>query len=339
MDESKLTFLTEVELPPYCFVSEAVEWIAFGRVPQMQHHEEHKTHELVDYRFYWREMPDNFQPSFDYPWFDRLEFESLGISAPDGYFEAAEKCVGEGVRELPADISQYEEQAEIFFKKEDGSTVEIYREMAADARRKLTELAPMQRLVDQTEASFRPYFEIACAKLFPLLAVGELTSQAVDFERWDRLSEEGDYEDAGRFDDVPPSAFSLNMDWQSNEISISGRRNVALRLNTQDILDRKAILLQSGKSISVERFGAFYFSSNTGQTNRKKKRGRQSVVDWSILKMHLVELTKAGSHPDSKENCIYEIIAFAEQTLGKSPSRTAVQRNMGAELSALYARI
>lgn len=320
-------------------MSEAVEWIAFGRVPQMQHHEEHKTYELVDYRFYWREMPDNFQPSFEHPWYDRLEFDSLEISPPEDYFEAAEKCFSADVRELPKRISEYEEQAEIFFKNEDGSTVRVYQEMAENCRRTLTELAPLQRFVDEIEASFRPHFEVACAKLFQLLAVGELTSQAVDFERWERLSDEGEYEEAGRFVNVQQNAFSLNTDWQSNELSISGQRHVALRLRTQDILDRHAILLQSGKSISVERFGAFYFSSNTGRTNRREKRGRRSVVDWSVLKGHLVEITKAGLHPDGKENCIYEIISFSEKTLGKSPSRTAVQRNMGAELNALYARI
>ena len=98
MAEGKVTFLTEVELPPYCFMSEAVEWIAFGRVPQMQHYSAHKTDEILDYRFYWREMPDNFQPGFEFPWFDRLEFESLGIPMVEGYSEAAEKCFNEHVR-------------------------------------------------------------------------------------------------------------------------------------------------------------------------------------------------------------------------------------------------
>jgi len=81
-------------------MSEAVEWIAFGRVPQMQHHSDGGVDGVIDYRFFWREMPDNFQPSFEYPWFDRLEFESLGIQVNDDYFFAAEKCCYKFVHEL-----------------------------------------------------------------------------------------------------------------------------------------------------------------------------------------------------------------------------------------------
>ena len=91
-------------------MSEIVEWIAFGRVPQMQYHFVNETDEILDYRLDWRGMPDNFYPSFEFPWFDPLEFESLGIPMVEGYLEAAEKCVYESVSDLPRLIKEYEKK-------------------------------------------------------------------------------------------------------------------------------------------------------------------------------------------------------------------------------------
>lgn len=338
MADSKLTFLTEVELPPYCFMSEAIEWIALGRVPQMQHEVELNTEEIIDSRFYWREMPDNFRPRFYYPWYDLLEFESIGIPINNAYFDAAEKCFSECVNNLPAKIAEYEAKDAHIIEREDGTTFDLYTSMASDARAKLVELGPLQEIVDQVEAQFRPYIDVSCAKLFQLLAMGQITCQALPFKRWEHRYDEGECQEAARFDDVPATALSLGIDWMKNEIEIDGEQHVSLRVRTHDILDHRSILLQSGKPLSVERFGASYMSSNTGRTNRRAKVGRRSVIDWRLLAGRLSEMAKAGIIPDGKENCIYELISFAESELGKGPSRTAVQRNLGPELDALYAQ-
>jgi hypothetical protein len=261
--ENKLTFLTEVELPDYCFMSEAVEWIAFGRVPQIQHSEFEQPGEVVDSRFY--------------PWFDRLEFELLGIPVTEDYFKAAEKCHFEDFGFVPSDITE-------------------------------AELGPLRALVDRVEADFEPYREIACAKLFQLLVEGTVESQAVDLERWRNLANEVEDEKAIRFDNVPPRAYSLAHKWMDDEIVFDEREHVALRVKTQDILDHSSIFLQSGRAVSVNRIGVFYVSSSAGRTNRQTRRGRRSAVDWSQLKAHLLEMAQCGDLPDSKENCIYELI-------------------------------
>ena len=328
----------EVELPPYCFMSEAVEWIAFGRVPQMQHESDSYTDEIIDARFYWREMPDNFQPQFEYPWFDRLEFESLSIPITETYFKAVEECFFESVADLPARIANYEAEGSRIVEHKDGTTFDLNGSILADARATFTRLGPMQQVVDQVELLFKPYADVAYAKLFQLLALGQISCESLSLKRWERLYNKGKYQDAARFDKVPVTAISLGLDWAKNEIEINGKQHVALRINTKDILDHRSTLLQSGKSVSVERFGAFYTSSNTGRTNRASKLGRRSVVDWYLLKTHLSEMASAGNLPEGKESCIYELIAFAERELGRGPSRTAVQRNLGSELDALYAR-
>lgn len=337
MVKDKITFLMEVELPPFCFLSEAIEWIAFGRVPQMQHEIEKYTDEPIDYRFYWREMPDNFQPSFEYPWFDRLEFESLGIPIDENYFKAAEKCVMEDAFQLHALISEYESKEQVLVEQDDGSVLDVYDKFATDARCKLEELKSDMVVVERVEALFKPHREIACAKLFQLLAIGKVRSQAIHFARWERLADEYKHREAANFVDMPASVFSLGMDWLSNELEIDGEKYVALRIDTQDILDNRSILLQAGRPIEVEQFGAFYTSGNYGRTNRRPKIGRRAIIDWTKLKEYLAQMAVGGDLPDGKENCIYELIAYAEAALGKGPSRTAVQSNMGAELDAIYA--
>lgn len=338
MAEDKVTFLTELELPPYCFMSEAVEWIAYGRVPQMQYHLTDMDDEILDCRFDWQDMPDNFQPVFEFPCFDRLEFESLGIPMVDGYSEAAEKCFNENVRDLPRLIEEYEKKDDVYADHEDGVDKNFWKEVAADYRQKLEELGPLQALVDQAERKFRTHFDIACAKLFQLLASRQITAQAINYPRWEKLADADEHEKAARFECVPAEAFLLSLDWTQNEILIDGVEHVALRIKTQDILDHRSLLLQSGNPITVERFGAFYLSSNLGRTIRKNKLGRRNVIDWQVLKNHLSELALTRAAPDGKESCIYGLIAYAEKELGKSPSRTAVQRNMGEELDAIYAR-
>jgi len=332
------TFLTEVELPQYCFFSEAIEWIAFGRVPQMQYHADGSEDAPIDYRFYWSEMPDNFQPSFEYFWFDRLEFESLGIPINDKYFPAAEQCAFENVHGLPKQIADYEAKEPSFIEQEDGSELNLWEKLETDARRKLAELGPFQSLVDEVERGFKPHADIAWAKLFQLLATGRIQSEAINFDRWEKCVEEDMYEEAARFDVVPPLSYSLGFSWAQNEIEIDGVRNVALRVRAKDILENRAHLLQIGKSVSVERFGAFYLSSNAARSNFKRKRGRPNEVNWQRVKEKLALMVTDGSTPSGKESCIYELIIFAENELDKTPSRTAVQRNLHAELDAIYAQ-
>jgi hypothetical protein len=283
-------------------------------------------------------MPDNFEPGFEFPWFDRLEFESLGIPMFEGYPVAAERCHGESVRDLPETIKKYEGKQELYIHPDDDPVDNHYQKMLTEYREKLETLGPLQILVDQAESKFRPHFDVACAKLFQLLAMGQIRAEAINFERWEILSDDGEYEKAARFECVPPESFSLALDWSKNEILINGVNHVALRVKTQDVLDHSSLLLQSGKPITVERFGAFYKSGNVGRTIRKNKLGRKNVINWQELKDHLAELVLKETIPEGKENCIYELIAYAEKKLRKSPSRTAVQSNMGKELDAIYAR-
>ena len=93
-----LVFYQEIELPNYCYLSEAVEFVALGRVPvkwEVSHPPKDADGEYIfglDSRFDWREMPDNFEPSQYYirTHYDEPEFTYAGLDMPEDYRRISE---------------------------------------------------------------------------------------------------------------------------------------------------------------------------------------------------------------------------------------------------------
>ena len=337
MVEENITFLTSIELPTYCFLSEAVDWLALGRIPQAQWTEERKTYEPVEYRFYWREMPDNFEPPLVFPWFDRLEFEALGIPVNEEYFAAAERCCGEDVLGLPNRISEYEAKEPVIFENDDGTLVDFWKSRVEEDRKLYAELRPLQLLVDRIEAQFRSHYEVAWAKLFQCIARGEIECSGLDLKRWEKNSEGNEYEKAGVFDVLPSTCFSLAVDWKKNKVKVGKKRFVALRVRTSDILKNRSVLLQQGKPATLEQFGSFYMTKGSEKPALRRRRGRPLEANWDDLKRYLSQLIQENAVPASKESCVYALISYAEKKYGKAPSRSSVQRNLTNELSLVFA--
>ena len=336
MADDTITFLIQVELPTYCFLSEAVEWVAVGRVPQAQWDVDGKSDEPVEHRFYWQEMPDNFEPTLVYPWFDRGEFDYLGIPIVEDYFSAAQKCYGEFVHDLPSRIAEYESKEDSVQVGKDGTARNLYQGLADDYRQKLKELLPLQEIVDRTESHFWRFYEIAWAKLFQLLAAGDIECSGIDLERWDRLLDDEKYEEAGHFQQLAPSLIPINFNWKQNQIDATDWKWASLRIKTADIIKHRASLLRLGQVAGVERLGAGFVLKHSESAPARRRRGRPQEVNWEELKQHLGRLMENGALPQTKESCIYSLIAFSEKALGKSPSRSSVQRNLDHELRLIY---
>ncbi|SOE17167.1 hypothetical protein SAMN05877838_2058 [Hoeflea halophila] len=283
-------------------------------------------------------MPDDLEPSFVIPWFERPEFESLGIPVDEEYFGAAEKCFMQDVRELPAKISEYEAKESVMVERDDGTSFNLWEEEAERCRKLFAELEPLQAIVDSTEAQFRIHFEVAWAKLFQLLANGEIECTAIDFDRWDNCVEREEFEEAAQFELIMASSIPLNFDWKQNKIKIGARNFAALRVRTDHVLKHREFLLPKPKPVTLGQFGSFFVSSNTDRPAARRKRGRPHEVNWGDLREHLANLVEGGLAPNTKESCIYELIAYAEKELGKSPSRSSVQRNLNKELNLVYAQ-
>lgn len=192
--------------------------------------------------------------------------------------------------------------------------------------------------MDEVEEQFRSPYEVAWAKLFQLLARGEIECTAIDLKRWESLADDGKYEEAARFEQIAPSSFALNFDWTKNRFEVRGRKFAALRVRTDEILKHRNFLLPKGKATTLERFGAYFATKGVDKPLPRQRRGRPHEVNWDELKSHLSKIIQGTSIPVTKESCIYELIAYAEKQFGKSPSRSSVQRNLNAELSLIYAQ-
>ena len=170
------------------------------------------------------------------------------------------------------------------------------------------------------------------------MARGEIECTAIDLERWESLVDDGKYEEAAKFEKMAPSSFALNFDWTQNKFEVRDRKFAALRVRTDEILKHRNFLLPKGKATTLERFGAFFATKGADKPVPKQRRGRPHEVNWDVLKNHLTHIIQGDFIPVTKESCIYELIAYAEKQLGKSPSRSSVQRNLNAELSLIYAQ-
>ncbi|MCA0922314.1 hypothetical protein [Pseudooceanicola nanhaiensis] len=135
-----------VEVAEYCYLSEAVGFVAFGRVPAVAWEDGPELDEDgnlygQDLRFSWREMPDNFEDSeFEFEFFEEAEFEAAGLEMPDGYIEAASSVLFGAIADAQ-------------------STVKVHEQYFA----KLNDLLPV----------VSAFFSSLCSGFGPLLTVGD----------------------------------------------------------------------------------------------------------------------------------------------------------------------
>lgn len=336
MVENSLTFLTAIEVPEFCFLSEAVEWVALGRVPQANWTEDQITYDRVESRFYWYEMPDNLFSYRSDPYIDRFEFEAFGVPIPSQYYEAINRCFDEDVWGLPARISEYSAKEPMMVDGGNDTEYDFWSKILSDQRALLAELAPMKAIVDGVEDRFRVHYDLAWAKLFQLIVQGDIRCSGVDMKRWERLAENDEHELAARFDDIPPSAFTLNHHWKENKLKIEGTDFAGVRIRTGDIIKRRQVLLPVGKLRNLEQMGSFFALTSEGVSETPSRRGRPRHLNWGLLKEFLGEMMRNKNLPENKESCIYELIIYAERELSKSPSRSSIQRNLKIELNAAY---
>lgn len=152
---------------------------------------------------------DNFESAYEYPWYDQAEFEDLGIPINKDYFAAGEACYGEFISELPERILDYENRPSTIVVGDDGCSFDIWQKLVSDMRLKLKELKPLQVIVDEVEAQFVKFHEIAWAKVFQLLASGIIISEAIKYSQWEEMAEKNEHEMAGVFSPLKGAANTL----------------------------------------------------------------------------------------------------------------------------------
>ncbi|WP_299919698.1 hypothetical protein [uncultured Roseobacter sp.] len=217
----------------------------------------------------------------------------------------------------------------------EGKEYDLNALLIKEHRSLLRQFAEELKLVKAVNADFAPFFDAAWARIFSAVVDGSLEIEGIDFERWVNLKEQQRYEDAGKFQLLPPAALTLTTDWKSNSVLYEYRDFVSLRCGTDAIAEMIAPKLMQTRPVEARMCGGFLWSSELTRTP-KTKRGRAPALDWSVLRDRLVQQGQAGLLPASKESCIYELIVFAEDELGKSVGRTTVQERLKSELKVFY---
>lgn len=176
----KPTFLTPVEIPEYCFLSEALAWIALGRVPEAQITLEPKTYRPKEWRFYWREMPDNFEAPGGFWGFDESEFQANGLTVPEGYFEALEVYFENSLDQTDEMIRLYQETGSRAEANGDSDLKRFSDEHIAKELATASAFHKEKQMVEAVARDFEGCLDLGWAKLFQLIREGTITLEAMD---------------------------------------------------------------------------------------------------------------------------------------------------------------
>ena len=334
-----INFYRQIELPEYCFLSEAVEFLALGRVLEISWSNEPLPDENgkdmgVDYRFDWREMPDNFEPiHWGYEIFDKAEFELLGIQYPKGYTEASESILFGEICDAQVTSSVSKKFKIVNFPEELRDEVRAKRELANAVLKKSEKVI---QLYEETNEKFEVHLEKAWARLFDEIQKKSLEVCALDEAKWQSLADDDRYEDAAKFVKVPPEAVRLGFNFRQNQISFNGTDYVATRVSTDRIVALFISLMASTKPVTSEMFGQTIIVRGA-VTVPKPRKGAPHAVDWGRVREHLKAMEHKGGVPGKKEACIQELIDFTRASLGRKVGRTTIQNRLKPELNKIYA--
>lgn len=337
-----------IEVAEWCYLSEAIELLAFGKVPEAEYLEDSKFDDMgraigTDRRFHWAAMPDNFEtswPPFDV--YDPDDFRAAGIDMPEGYMQAAISIVFGDIADAYRTVEYYEHHREIK-KRYDTGIFDDLDENHKAAKEIIKNAGPVEILYEETQKKFDMYLDTIWAKVFSAIQTGAITVEAVDTEKWNRTVESEGYENAGVFVPVPPQAFMLKHDYSQSAVSFDGVEFAATRVRVGQVADFLQTPFTAGEEISARLFGQTVFvnADSRGialEPAKKRKRGAPPAVDWDRMAQKLRELEQDGTLPEKKEACIQELIDYSERVLGRRVGRTTVQSSMREHLDRLYAR-
>jgi len=336
------TYYRTVELAEVCFLSEAVEFLALGRVPEKQfliHPPKDENGRYLfghDGRFHWEEMPDNFEPFNDYPedFFDENEFRFCNIEMPERYQETAESY---HFGEISDALSASEKPRLSYFSS---LQEEVQEEIIVEAHKAALFLSGVSQDLNSfrsANSKFLQRLDSAWAKIYQAIQSNDLKVQAVDLSTWERLADDGKYEKAAKFIDVPNEHFRIGHDYRQNSLEIGELRYVATRVNTTELERLLEPVFRVLGAISVMQFGDTIVSDFEGRRS-PRRRGAPEIVSWSEVRDYIRDIEREGRLPEKKEAVIEMAIQFCKEKFGRTVGRSTVQVQLKAFFAELSAK-
>lgn len=339
-----MKFFQAVDIAEWCFLSEAVFFLAFGQIPEAQWYDlpvpdEEGNLVGIDQRFHWKLMPDNFvNKQTEFEFFQEEDFSVAGLSMPKGYFEAASSILWGEIAEAKHEAEFFEEYAHKL--KENLENYDELHNKYKAAKLKLENAKSQIQLFKDANAQFEVHLEKTWAHVFQGIHTGALKVQAIDLQNWERLSDEDLYREAGEFVDVPAEAFRLNHNFYNDEVNLNGREYAATRLNVEELIDFWGARFSKGTDVEASEYGHAVLVRNDGPARAlrvlPRRRGAPQKINWDLLREQFEEMKQSGRLPQKKEACIQYLIEFAEKTLGSTVGRSTVQLQLRHEFDEYY---
>ncbi|QTN34678.1 hypothetical protein [Cognatishimia activa] len=294
-------YLKEVRVPEYCFLSEFVEWVAYGRIPEQIGGGIDGDDEDLDGRF------DPLAPD---PWacFPESPFENFPS-------ENELELNGIAMRDIYRSIS-----SQIKIPKEH----EFYWRRVADGINDEINLRNVQCLNSAWESVFTKMLqrEIVIEGISDEALVEVKNLPSLDADNLERLQ---------GYSCICPAFVPLDLKWDENKIKFDTTSFQNLRIKTKHI---PLFHRTERKRVSVSRVGENYFGSDVTEDVRPV--GRPPACDWAEVQSWLLALVEAGNRPANRKDAVYLTRCYIEETYGATVGATTLHDRMGELFRQIY---
>lgn len=335
MAKENLMVFIPAAFPSTCYVSEAAEWIAFGRVPDPLQH-------WVDDGEEWRdrkEGPDGEgyigEPEGGYR---QMEFRWLDVPIDweryDEAVSAAGEKTGDQHRERFADMTERFGQS-LKSAKESKSAEEV-AELEKIGQEWVERVEKEAREADWARAAERPVASVldqARASLFQALASGRLPAKG--WEDDDEKIRQGK-QPFGVWVSVPRSMWSLlHFDWNTNTLKTPNGELLGVQVDTDALLELYPAPQIEGREVAARiHCNCLIWEvdndapSENGTATLKRSRGRPPKANGMIrdgVKNWFTAKIRQGGAPPNKEALVQDCIHFVKLVFGETISRSTAQ--------------
>ncbi len=332
-----MRYFREVALPEQMSISEAVDWIAFGLLPEA-HWELDDNNEPIEARM----QVESILQRFGHPFGSNMDTLDAGYFSEflpevdaERYFSAFEVCLGETPEQLTESINRwggFENIASRETSPEHENLSEIYGDKVNDLRAELDAAIRLREIripLARRESSAR-------AKLLLKMISGEIPAQGVRLPLLDSDTDNFQPDDwPTSFNVIRPENWRFEgVNWDDSNLVSWSDRYLGVVVSTIKILehfprpDTQPLGMSGtlvGRVFLVESDSPYFEGPSVAQPEKGRRHQTEKILDAAIYS-HLNSLVKSNNFPPKIEAQIAEISDFVRQRLAHTLTRTTAQR-------------
>lgn len=308
-----LTVLLPHEVAARCFISEALMWIAFQRLP-LRYYGEHEEDGRLNF-----ENSEGLEPSIVEEPVTDAECERVGLPPNPEYkdFEA-------GVfHRRPDDIRRLLEI--------DGIPDASRRQLKRD----LEKAVPFQEKLDEWTSDFDMFMEAPKAKVFLALREGELKASGMELPRPTIAGSHEHYEaegwngwDDSQWSEIDSEFWTMGgLNWA--DCTAEGRLSAyaMIIVDVDQLLAKFPPALEPSRSAVVKIGDTLVLTQDEEGAKTRSRRGRPAYL-WDEFFLEVTKRLQAGSLPAKQEAFIVEMQEWCSTAWGREVARSTVLQKL-----------